>query len=274
MVLSLFVPVARWLADRRSELHIPDGFLSIPVALVFWVISAVVLGLALRRVQAGGRQAPLMGIMAAFIFAAQMINFPVAGGTSGHFVGGALAAIVLGPWAGMLVVAAVVIVQALLFQDGGLIAIGPNVFNMAILTAAISYGLFRAVVNQSTGVRLVVIGVGAWLSVVGSALLLSLQLALSGTAALGVVAPPMIAVHAVIGLGEAAITVAAYLFISRTRPDLLTAGTAGGGGRGWVIAGAAVASACCIVGPTKTWRMIGFDGMVQPIAFASSSYGR
>jgi cobalamin biosynthesis protein CbiM len=92
---------------------------------------------------------PLMGIMAAFIFAAQMINFPVAGGTSGHLLGGALAAIVLGPWAGMLVMTAVIAVQALLFQDGGLLVMGANIFNMGLVTAAIGYGLYRSVMGKS-----------------------------------------------------------------------------------------------------------------------------
>jgi cobalt/nickel transport system permease protein len=108
---------------RPVALHIPDGFLSLPVAITFWIITVIFVNIAIRKTrgQFGERQIPLMGIMAAFIFAAQMINFPVAGGTSGHLLGGALAAIVLGPWAGMLVMVTVVSVQALIFQDGGLV---------------------------------------------------------------------------------------------------------------------------------------------------------
>ncbi len=130
-----------------APLHIPDGFLSLIVSLICWVITILVIGTAISRTNKalGEKQIPLMGVMAAFIFAAQMINFPVAGGTSGHLLGGALAAIVLGPWAGMLVMTAVIAVQALLFQDGGLLVMGANIINMGLVTAAIGYGLYRSV---------------------------------------------------------------------------------------------------------------------------------
>jgi cobalt/nickel transport system permease protein len=132
-------------------LHIPDGFLSVFVSAICWVITIITLGVAISKTNQalGERQVPLMGVMAAFIFAAQMINFPVLGGTSGHLLGGALAAIVLGPWAAMLVMTAVVAVQALLFQDGGLVVMGANILNMGLLTAAIGYGLYRSADNQS-----------------------------------------------------------------------------------------------------------------------------
>ena len=137
----LFSPVA---------LHIPDGFLNLVISLVFWLITIVMVGLAISKTNKslGEKQIPLMGIMAAFIFAAQMLNFPVAGGTSGHFLGGALAAIILGPWEGILVMTAVVAVQGLLFQDGGLLVMGANIFNMGILTAVIGFGLYRMVAGQ------------------------------------------------------------------------------------------------------------------------------
>ncbi|RMD57885.1 cobalamin biosynthesis protein CbiM, partial [Candidatus Parcubacteria bacterium] len=151
---------------NHPALHIPDGFLSLPIALVCWGAAAVLLAIAVRRTQGelGERQIPLMGVMAAFIFAAQMINFPVAGGTSGHLLGGALAAIALGPWAGMLVMASVIAVQGLLFQDGGLVVMGANMLNMGLLTALIGYGLYRGVIGRSRGVRLAVAGIAAWLS--------------------------------------------------------------------------------------------------------------
>src|SRR5687767_2309979 len=124
---------------KPPELHIPDGFLSLAISIVCWAVTIGLLALAVRKtnVELGERQVPLMGVMAAFIFAAQMINFPVAGGTSGHLLGGALAAITLGPWAAMLVMASVIGVQALLFQDGGLLAMGANILNMGLLTALI-----------------------------------------------------------------------------------------------------------------------------------------
>ena len=155
---------------------------------------------------------PMMGVMAAFIFAAQMINFPVAGGTSGHFLGGALAAIMLGPWASMLVMTSVIAVQALVFQDGGLIAMGANIFNMGLITAIIGYGFYQLSRNRSRTLQVLTIGAGAWLSVLAGALGTSLQLWLSGTSTLNVVLPAMLGVHVLIGIGEALITVAAFLF--------------------------------------------------------------
>jgi len=146
-----------------APLHIPDGFLSLIVSIICWVISAITLSTAISRSNKslGERQIPLMGVMAAFIFAAQMINFPVAGGTSGHLLGGALAAITLGPWAGMLVMTAVIVVQALLFQDGGLLVMGANILNMGLITAAIGYGLYRAVPAGNRTLKLTVAGIAA-----------------------------------------------------------------------------------------------------------------
>jgi cobalt/nickel transport system permease protein len=174
-----------------------------------------------------------MGIMAAFIFAAQMINFPVAGGTSGHLLGGALAAIVLGPWAGMLVMVTVVSVQALIFQDGGLVVMGANIFNMGVLTTLVGYGLFRGAANRGQKTQLTIAGLAAWISVVAGALLTAFQLWLSGTSPLRIVFPAMLSVHVLIGIGEAFITVAAIAFIFQTRPDILS-GAKTQGGRGWM----------------------------------------
>ncbi len=167
----------------------------------------------------GEKQFPLMGIMVAFIFAAQMLNFPVAGGTSGHLLGGALAAIVLGPWAGMLVMTAVIAVQALLFQDGGLLVMGTNILNMGLITAMIGYGLYRIVSTSSRRTKLAVAGFAAWLSVMAGALATGIQLWMSGTSNLQAVVIAMLGVHTLIGIGEALITVAAQAFILRTRPD-------------------------------------------------------
>ncbi|MFQ5615957.1 MAG: energy-coupling factor ABC transporter permease [Anaerolineales bacterium] len=219
---------------RPATLHIPDGFLNPTISVIFWVITIALLAVAVRRTQGAfsERQIPLMGVMAAFIFAAQMINFPVAGGTSGHLLGGALAAITLGPWGGMLVMTAVVGIQGLVFQDGGLLVMGANIFNMGLLTAMIGYGLYRAGLGWSQGARLGVAAVGTWLSVMGGALMTVFQLWLSGTSALRVALPAMMGVHALIGIGEALITVAALAFIMRTRPDVLESGEEAQGGRG------------------------------------------
>ncbi len=251
------------------ELHIPDGFLSLAIALVCWGLAIALLGIAVRRTQEAlnERQVPLMGVMAAFIFAAQMINFPVAGGTSGHLLGGALAAITLGPWAGMLVMAAVIGVQALLFQDGGLLAMGANILNMGLLTALIGYGLYRGTAGQRLGVRLAAAGVAAWLSVMAGALATALQLWLSGTTPLVIVVPAMLGVHALIGIGEALITVAALAFIARTRPDILGSKPATDGGRGWVIGGAIATLALLLLAPLASADPDGLERVAEDLGF-------
>jgi cobalt/nickel transport system permease protein len=233
---------------RPEALHIPDGFLSPAVAAAGWLLAVAVIAYALRqtRDQLGERQVPLLGVMAAFIFAAQAINFPVAGGTSGHLLGGALAAIVLGPWAAVLVMTAVIGLQALLFQDGGLLALGWNVLNMGVLTAFSGYWLYRLARRLPIGERA---GVGAggflsgWLAVEMGAAATAVELALSGTSPLALALPAMLAVHALIGVGEGLITVGALLFIGRTRPDLLRGGEAAPGRlpAGAVAAGLALA---------------------------------
>lgn len=253
-----------------APLHIPDGFLNIAVSLVCWVITIITLGLAISKTNKalGEKQIPLMGVMAAFIFAAQMINFPVAGGTSGHLLGGALAAVVLGPWAAMLVMTAVVAVQALLFQDGGLLVMGANILNMGLATAAIGYGLYRAVSNRSKAVKLSVAGVAAWLSVMAGALLTSLQLWLSGTSQLTIVIPAMLGVHALIGLGEALITVAALSFILQTRPDMLGEGSESAkGGRGWILSGGLIAVAVVLISPLASSDPDGLERVAINMGF-------
>jgi cobalt/nickel transport system permease protein len=258
-------------------IHIPDGFLSLIVSLVCWAITATVLTLAVSRTNQalGDKQVPLMGVMAAFIFAAQMINFPVAGGTSGHLLGGALAAITLGPWAGMLVMTAVIAVQAILFQDGGLLAMGANILNMGLITAAIGYGMYRSVIGRSNGTKLAVAGIGAWLSVMAGALATSLQLWFSGTTNLQTVAIAMLGVHTLIGLGEALITVAALAFIFQTRPDLLGEKSASTqGGRGWVVAGVLAALLVVLVSPLASAFPDGLERVAEDsgfLAFAQSS---
>ena len=253
-----------------APLHIPDGFLSVVIALVFWAITAITVGLAISKTNKslGEKQVPLMGIMAAFIFAAQMLNFPVMGGTSGHFLGGVLAAIVLGPWASVLVMTAVIALQGLLFQDGGLLAMGANIFNMGLLTAMIGYGLYRSVLNQSKAIRLAVAGGAAWLAVVAAALITSLQLWLSGAAQLQIVIPAMLGVHVLIGLGEAVITVAALAFIEQTRPDLLgQKATAEKGGGGWVVAGVIVSLLAVLLSPLASADPDGLERVAEDMGF-------
>lgn len=253
-----------------APLHIPDGFLSLMVSIVCWVAAALTLAAAISRTNRslGERQIPLMGVMAAFIFAAQMINFPVAGGTSGHLLGGALAAIVLGPWAGMLVMTAVIAVQALLFQDGGLLVMGANILNMGLVTAAIGYGLYRLADGRSKTVKLGITGVAAWLSVMAGALLTSLQLWLSGTSPLQVVVPAMLGVHALIGVGEALITVSALGFILQTRPDLLGAESESSkAGKGWILAGGLISLFVVFLSPFASSHPDGLERVAKDLGF-------
>lgn len=253
-----------------APLHIPDGFLSLSVSIACWVITGLTLSLAISRSNRslGERQIPLMGVMAAFIFAAQMINFPVAGGTSGHLLGGTLAAILLGPWAGMLVMTAVIAVQGLLFQDGGLLVMGANILNMGLITVAIGYGLYRGVSSGSRTLKLTVAGIAAWLSVMAGALFTSLQLWLSGTSQLQIVIPAMLGIHAIIGIGEALITVAALAFLLQTRPDLLNETSASAtGSRGWVVAGALMTLAVLCLSPLASADPDGLNRVAADLGF-------
>jgi cobalt/nickel transport system permease protein len=207
-------------------MHIPDGFLSNEVALACAIPAVAAVGYGLRRaeVDLDDRRVPLLGVTAAFVFAAQMLNFPVAGGTSGHFLGAALAAVLLGPWLACLVLAVVLAVQAFLFADGGITALGANVLNMGLIGGVVVGGLMLAARKALPNSRTALLGVaggGAWLAVVAGATACAIQLAISGTVPLGTVLPAMLGVHAIIGIGEAAITVAAVSAVLTTRPDLI-----------------------------------------------------
>jgi cobalt/nickel transport system permease protein len=209
-----------------GTMHIPDGFLSTSVAASTYVVSAGGIGFAARQAakKIGEKHIPLIGLTAAFIFAAQMLNFPIAGGTSGHLLGAALAMILLGPWTGALAVSMVVIVQALVFQDGGLMALGANVFNMAIvgcLTAYLAYRGLRLILGPTRKGILASAAIAAWFSVVIASACAAAELAISGTSPLGVAMPAMVGTHALIGIGEGAITAIVLSFVLATRRDLL-----------------------------------------------------
>lgn len=208
------------------QLHAPDGFVEPWVAGLMWAVTAVIAAIAVRQTNRNleERAVPLMGVMAAFIFAAQMFNFPVAGGTSGHLLGGVLAAVLLGPWAGTLVMACVVAVQALIFQDGGLLIMGANIFNMGVVGTLGGYAVYRAVCGLLGGearARVPAAAIAGWASVMGGAAAMSIQLVVSGVWPLEVAFPAMLGVHALIGIGEGLITAAALAFIAVTRKDLL-----------------------------------------------------
>ena len=207
-------------------LHIPDGFLNLPVIAVTWILAIALIAISLNRVQGEYQEkaVPLMGVCAAFIFAAQMINFPIPGGTSGHLLGGTLAGALLGPWAGTLVMTVVFIVQAVVFQDGGLTVLGANIFNMGLIGTFAGYYLYKAIRfaigrNKLPGMAIGA-AIAAWASVTIAAIICAIQLAISGTVPLAVAIGAMATWHILIGIGEAAITVVALVFIWRTRPDM------------------------------------------------------
>jgi len=209
-------------------MHIPDGFLTPEVAAVCAVPAIGAVGYGLRRAsrELDERRVPLLGVTAAFVFAAQMLNFPVAGGTSGHFLGAALAALLLGPWLASVVLAVVLGVQSFVFADGGVTALGANILDMGVIGALVVGGLMvgaQRVLPQRRGAFLAVAGVGAWLAVMAGATATAVELAISGTVPLGTVLPAMLGVHTLIGVGEAVITVAAVSAVMSTRPDVVRA---------------------------------------------------
>ncbi|MDA0159385.1 energy-coupling factor ABC transporter permease [Solirubrobacter ginsenosidimutans] len=205
-------------------MHIPDGFLTTDVALACAVPAAVAVGVGLRKASTDldERRVPLLGVTAAFIFAAQMLNFPVAGGTSGHFLGAALAAILLGPWLACLTLAVVLGVQAFVFADGGITALGANILNMGVIGALLVGGVMHYARRLAPRAIVPIAAIGAWVAVMLGATAVSLELAISGTVPLHTVLPAMLGTHLLIGIGEAVITAAAVSAVLTTRPDLVT----------------------------------------------------
>ena len=207
-------------------MHLPDGFLDAKTAMATGVLATAGLGLALVGVRrtVPPRRVPLIGLAAAFVFAAQMLNFPVVGGTSGHLIGAVLAAVLLGPSAAVLVMSAVLILQCLMFADGGVTALGANLFNMALVAPTVGYAVYRllrSVVGDGLRGRLFATAFAAWCSTVAAAVSCAGQLALSGTVPLRVGLPAMGGVHLLIGLGEALITTLVVAAVAGARPELL-----------------------------------------------------
>jgi cobalt/nickel transport system permease protein len=208
--------------------HIPDGFIDARTSAGAGVVAAAAIGVSLKRAGAvlDERRVPLAGLVAAFLFAVQMLNFPVASGTSGHLLGGVLAAVLVGPYVGAVCVAVVLCVQALLFADGGLTALGLNVVNMALVTAFGGYLVFRAlrVLLPRTARGVVVAsGVAAGLGVVlaSGAFVVEYAMGGAGGASVHTVATAMLGVHVVIGIGEGVITAITVSAVLASRPDLV-----------------------------------------------------
>jgi cobalt/nickel transport system permease protein len=256
-----------------QALHIPDGFLSVVVSIFLWFISILIVGYALRRVgqDLGERQVPLMGVLAAGIFAGQMLNFPVAGGTSGHLMGAAIATILMGPWAAILIMTSVVSIQAFIFQDGGLLVLGANIFNMAIVGVAVAYMVYRTVLritgNAKRGI-LIAGFVAAWFSIEIASLSAAMQLVLSGTSPAKLALPAMAGVHALIGMGEGLITIGALAFLLSARPDLVKFGETHpvGGRLVWII-GWLIAMVLVIASPLASTRPDGLEWVARQNGF-------
>jgi len=207
-------------------MHIPDGFLSVPVWATGGVLAAGAVALAAQKSQEqfDEKTVPLTGVVCAFIFAAQMINFPVMVGTSGHLLGGVLAAVLLGPWVGSLVISLVLIVQCFIFQDGGVSVLGANILNMSVFGVGSGYLVFRIFSSLSTSksVFLAAIAIASWVSVIAASFACAVELGLSGTYPIGLTVKAMFFVHAFIGIGEAMITTAVVASVLAARKDLVT----------------------------------------------------
>ena len=206
-------------------MHIPDGFLDTKTATVSAVLAGSGVGIALAQVRRhlARRKVPLLGLAAAFVFAAQMLNFPVMGGTSGHLIGGVLSAILLGPSAAVIALTCVLVVQCFLFADGGVTALGANILNMAVINPVVGYGIYRLVRHWLTGTRglIVATAFASWCATVVTATVCAGQLAFAGTMPWGLAFPAMANIHMLIGLGEGLITALVITAIVRVRPELV-----------------------------------------------------
>lgn len=209
-------------------MHIPDGYISPEIAAIMAVTSAAFLIWSWKKAKATYPQslAPLLAVSSAFVFAAQMINFPIPYGTSGHLVGGTFLSIVLGPYAAILSMTIVLLMQALFFADGGIIALGANIFNMAVI-GCLSFFIVKLIAGNPAGGKRFFLGVftASWLSVVLGALACSLQIgfspAFSAVGGITITVPAMLFWHVLIGLGEAAITTTAITQLYRVQPAVL-----------------------------------------------------
>jgi len=262
-----------------EPMHIPDGFLSVTVSILMWGASIVVIAYALWRVSTDldERKVPLMGVLAAAIFAGQMLNFTVIGGTSGHLMGAALATILLGPWAAVLVMTTVIGVQALIFQDGGLLVLGANIFNMGVIGVAVSYMAYETLRRLARRQRWGFFAGGftaAWLSIEITALAVALQLAISRTSPANLAIPAMAGVHALIGIGEGLITVGALSFVYAIRPDFLEAGKAKAVKSSLVwITGLLIALALAISAPLASANPDGLERVAEQQGFLDTAQG-
>ena len=260
-----------------TPMHIPDGFLSVLVSVVMWIASVIVIAVAIRQLNGSlsEKDIPLMGVMAAAIFAGQMLNFTVVGGTSGHLLGAALATILLGPWAAVIVMTTVVGTQALIFQDGGLLALGTNIFNMAIIGVFVSYGvdqILRRWLGEDLKGVMIRGFAAAWGSIFIASLAVALELAISGTSPANIAVPTMAGIHALIGIGEGLITLGALSFIFAARSDLLKTGNAGTKSqKGLLFGGLGIAVLLAILSPLASAYPDGLEWVAEQKGFLEAA---
>jgi cobalt/nickel transport system permease protein len=216
------------MAGTALAMHMSDGLVNAPTAAGFGLVAAIGLAVAVSRARADldDRTAPMAGLVTAFVFAVQMINFPILPGASGHLLGGALVAILVGPWVGSLCIAIVLAVQALLFADGGLTALGTTLVNMALVGVFTGYAVavaLRRLARRSRGGLLATAFVAALVNTVVAALAFVLEYAIGGAggASLGTVFALMQGLHVLIGIGEGIITAATVGAVAAVRPDLV-----------------------------------------------------
>lgn len=277
--LNARVPIESPSPWRRGFMHIPDGFLDAKTAVAAAALAAAGLGIALRHARAHlpPRRVPLLGLTAAFVFAAQMINFPVGGGTSGHLVGAVLVAVLLGPSAAVVVISAVLLVQCLMFADGGVSALGANILNMALLGGAGGWAIYAVVSSAIKGLfgRVLAAAFAAWCSTVLAAVACAGELAVAGTVRWWVAMPAMGGIHMLIGLGEGLITALVVVSIARVRPDLLAPDDQGeprGPGRAVVAYGGLIALALALfVSPLASRWPDGLERTAEVLGFQAAA---
>ena len=249
--------------------------MSILVSVLLWIVSVLAIAIALRKVNQDIDEAkvPLMGVLAAVIFAGQMLNFTVVGGTSGHLMGAAIATILLGPWAAVLVMISVVSIQALIFQDGGLLVLGANIFNMALIGVAVSFFVYGTIRGLAGNRRWGIVAGGfaaAWFSIMAAALATALELALSGTSPANIAVPAMAGIHALIGIGEGLITIGALGLVYAVRPNLLVAGGERSKSKSAIwLAGLAIALVLAIAAPLASLNPDGLEWVAEQQGFIS-----
>jgi cobalt/nickel transport system permease protein len=257
-------------------MHIPDGFLDARTASA---TAALAVGVALRRVQTElpRHRVPLLGLTAAFVFAAQMLNFPIAAGTSGHLIGAVLAAVLLGPAPAVLVMTSVLLMQCFLFADGGLLALGANVFNLAIVAPVGGYAVYRGsrLLLPGRAGRLAAAAFASWCSTIMAAVCCAGELAWSGTSPWSAAFPAMANIHMLIGLGEAAISALVLASIARARPELLPAREALNLRSGFPVLGSLVVTGLAVfVAPFASGRPDGLERVAATLGFEHRAFSQ